>query len=90
MKGIPNQTKAPGPGQGFLVIQLEPIGLDVEGAAALTSFSVETLNEFRVKGGGPRFHKSGRKVVYTPADLREWVDSLPAFRNTTEADLARR
>lgn len=72
-----------------MVIQIEPISLDVEGAAALTSFAVETLNEFRIKGGGPKFKKSGRKVVYTPADLRAWVESLPTYANTTEADLAR-
>jgi hypothetical protein len=31
--------------------------------------SVRTLAKLRCTGGGPRFHKIGRLVVYTEADL---------------------
>jgi hypothetical protein len=73
----------------LLMVQMEPLGVDVEGAAALTSVAVETLNELRIKGGGPRFRKFGRKVIYLPSDLADWLEALPCFSNTTEAELAR-
>lgn len=70
-------------------IQIEPIALGVEDAAALVALSPETLNDMRIHGGGPPFKKVGRRVVYTPAGLRAWVEGLPSFTNTTEVDLAK-
>jgi hypothetical protein len=32
-----------------------------------------TLRKLACKGGGPRFHKFGRRVVYNPSDLDAWV-----------------
>ncbi|GEM_PF-1013756 len=50
--------------------------LDTEAAAAFTSISSVQLSEWRSRGGGPRYLKLGRKVLYRVADLREFVDSF--------------
>ena len=50
--------------------------LPVEGAAAFLGLSKQQLDLWRMKGGGPAFHKVGRKVLYAVADLREFMDGL--------------
>ena len=50
--------------------------LDTEGAAAYTSISAVQLAEWRSRGGGPRYIKMGRKVLYAVRDLREFVESF--------------
>lgn len=42
-------------------------------AAAYLTLSPRTLEKQRVIGGGPRFRKLGRRVVYAVADLEAWV-----------------
>jgi excisionase family DNA binding protein len=44
-------------------------------AADCLGISKSTLNKMRVFGGGPPFLKLGRRVVYDPADLDEWLAS---------------
>ena len=36
--------------------------------------AASTLAKLASIGGGPKFQKFGRRVVYTAADLDEWVD----------------
>jgi len=43
-------------------------------AAAYLNLSPRTLEKQRVIGGGPRFRKFGRRVVYALADLDAWAD----------------
>jgi hypothetical protein len=43
-------------------------------AAAYLNLSPRTLEKQRVIGGGPRFRKFGRRVVYAVADLDAWAD----------------
>ena len=50
--------------------------LDTEAAAEFTSISAVQLAEWRSRGGGPRYIKMGRKVLYAVRDLREFVDSF--------------
>ena len=50
--------------------------LPVEGAAAFLGLSKQQLDLWRMKGGGPAFHKVGRKVLYAVADLREFMNGL--------------
>lgn len=50
--------------------------LDTEAAADFTSISAVQLAEWRSRGGGPRYIKMGRKVLYRVSDLREFVDSF--------------
>jgi excisionase family DNA binding protein len=45
----------------------------VKEAAAYIGISKSSLDKLRCFGGGPRFYKLGRSVVYNTADLDEWV-----------------
>ena len=42
-------------------------------AAQYLGLSPRTLEKFRVVGGGPPFHKLGRRVLYTIEDLQAWA-----------------
>jgi hypothetical protein len=46
-----------------------------EEAATFLRLSPRTLEKLRVLGGGPRFRKFGRRVLYAMADLEAWADS---------------
>lgn len=43
-------------------------------AATYCGSSVSTFEKLRLLGGGPRYVKLGRRVVYDPADLDAWID----------------
>ena len=43
-------------------------------AAEYLRLSPRTLEKQRVIGGGPRFRKFGRRVLYAIADLEAWAD----------------
>ncbi|WP_050455714.1 helix-turn-helix transcriptional regulator [Candidatus Burkholderia verschuerenii] len=43
-------------------------------AAAYLRLSPRTLEKQRVIGGGPKFRKFGRRVMYAAADLDAWAD----------------
>ena len=49
--------------------------LDNEEAARFLSLSPRTLEKHRVVGGGPRFRKFGRRVVYALTDLETWANA---------------
>ena len=44
-------------------------------AAAFLRLSPRTLEKQRVIGGGPRFRKFGRRVMYAISDLEAWADA---------------
>lgn len=43
-------------------------------AADFLKLSPRTLEKQRVVGGGPRFRKFGRRVVYAVEDLERWAE----------------
>jgi predicted DNA-binding transcriptional regulator AlpA len=49
--------------------------LNCDEAAALLKLSPRTLEKLRTLGGGPRFRKLGRRVMYARADLDSWADA---------------
>ena len=49
--------------------------LDNEEAAGFLNLSPRTLEKHRVVGGGPRFRKFGRRVVYALSDLETWANA---------------
>ncbi|HEV2899894.1 MAG TPA: DNA-binding protein [Pseudaminobacter sp.] len=49
--------------------------LRTDGASLHTGLSVSTLEKLRLTGGGPRYIKLGRAVVYDPLDLDAWLDA---------------
>ena len=54
-------------------------------AARLVGLSESTLAKLRLNGNGPIYCKLGRRVVYRPADLEQWLQSRTA-RDTSDAD----
>lgn len=46
-----------------------------EEAAAFLRLSPRTLEKQRVIGGGPRFRKFGRRVLYAIEDLEIWANA---------------
>ena len=59
-------------------------------AAEFLKLSPRTLEKQRVVGGGPKFRKFGRRVVYAIEDLESWANarscdttSDPAYRAAT-------
>ena len=59
-------------------------------AAQLLSLSPRTLEKFRVIGGGPRFRKFGRRVVYALQDLQSWADARAHESTSDPGYLAQR
>lgn len=58
-------------------------------AAAFLRLSPRTLEKLRVIGGGPRFRKFGRRVMYALVDLESWADAR-SFENTFDPEYAAR
>ena len=54
-------------------------------AAAFLRLSPRTLEKQRVIGGGPRFRKFGRRVLYAVEDLEAWANSR-TFEMTSDPD----
>lgn len=52
-------------------------------AAAYLSLSRQRLAKLRLTGGGPAYSKAGRSILYTQADLNEW---LAANRRVSTSD----
>jgi len=78
---------------GSTSVQSEPACPDRyltnEEAANFLRLSPRTLEKHRVLGGGPRFRKFGRRVLYAIADLEAWADAR-AFEMTSDPGYASR
>jgi len=51
-------------------------------AAAFLRLSPRTLEKHRLNGGGPRYRKFGRRVLYAVDDLETWANAR-CFENTS-------
>jgi len=58
-------------------------------AATFLRLSPRTLEKLRVIGGGPRFRKFGRRVMYAVVDLETWADAR-SFETTFDPEYAAR
>ena len=54
-------------------------------AARIVGLSESTLAKLRLNGNGPVYCKLGRRVVYRPSDLEQWLQSRTA-RDTSDAN----
>jgi predicted DNA-binding transcriptional regulator AlpA len=52
-----------------------PEFLNEHQASHLLCQSVRTLQKWRVVGGGPVYHKFGRSVRYSRAELTAWIEA---------------
>lgn len=50
--------------------------VDTKGASEFTTLAVDTLITWRSRGKGPKFYRPGgsRKVIYSLADLRKFIE----------------
>ena len=62
--------------------------LSVKAAAAYVPVAKGTLDRLRLSGGGPRFIKIGKKVLYDLADLDAWIEDHKQA-NTADAPSGR-
>lgn len=62
-----------------------PKVVSVKIAARFVGLSESTLAKLRLNGNGPVYCKLGRRVLYRPADLEQWLQSRVA-RDTSDAD----
>jgi predicted DNA-binding transcriptional regulator AlpA len=62
-----------------------PKVISAQVAARYVGLSASTLAKLRLNGNGPTYCKLGRRVVYRPADLDQWLQSRTA-RDTSDAD----
>ena len=58
-------------------------------AADYLRLSPRTLEKQRVIGGGPKFRKFGRRVMYAVADLDAWADAR-SYEATSDPEYAER
>ena len=58
-------------------------------AAEFLRLSPRTLEKQRVIGGGPRFRKFGRRVMYAITDLEAWADAR-SFEMTSDPEYTAR
>ncbi|MCB1033599.1 MAG: helix-turn-helix domain-containing protein [Acidobacteria bacterium] len=49
--------------------------LDTRSAARYLLLSPKTLEKHRILGGGPKFRKHGRRVLYHLDDLNAWSEA---------------
>ncbi len=59
--------------------------LNNDEAAQFLNLSPRTLEKQRVIGGGPRFRKFGRRVLYALSDLEVWANAR-TFETTSDPD----
>ncbi|MDA7417110.1 helix-turn-helix domain-containing protein [Xenophilus arseniciresistens] len=67
-------SSTPEPAQNSAAATAQPDYLTNDEAAAFLRLSPRTLEKHRVIGGGPRFRKFGRRVMYARSDLKAWAD----------------
>mgnify|MGYP006172494081 CR=1 FL=1 len=58
-------------------------------AAEYLRLSPRTLEKQRVIGGGPKFRKFGRRVMYAVSDLDAWADQR-SYEATSDPEYAER
>ena len=56
---------------------------------ALTGKAPSTAEQDRLYGRGAPFIRMGRSIRYRLDDVISWLESLPRYNSTTEADEAR-
>jgi predicted DNA-binding transcriptional regulator AlpA len=72
------------------MLYMAPIDTDAlltpSAVTALTTIPESTLAQYRSRGGGPRFIKLGRKVLYRAEDVQRWISEHA--RTSTRGDAA--
>ena len=64
--------------------------LTTKEAAKFIGVSEGTLRNLRIAGGGPRFIKLGRKVLYDQRDIEDWLEDHKRMSTADEKNRRRR
>lgn len=87
---LPHGRRTPhSPCPPHAVVTDKPSYLTNTEAAVFLRLSPRTLEKQRVIGGGPRFRKFGRRVMYALTDLQAWADAR-SFETTFDPDYLER
>jgi len=90
MRPVPLQPYPPPTATQQLAQSAQPTRyLNNNEAAAFLRLSPRTLEKQRVIGGGPRFRKFGRRVMYAIIDLETWADAR-SFEMTSDPEYTAR
>ena len=84
----PYPVRAAAPAPQPLEVSAAPANpefLTTDEAGAFLRLSPRTLEKQRVIGGGPRFRKFGRRVLYALSDLEVWANAR-TFETTSDPD----
>ena len=79
----------PAPSAAAPAAVANPEFLTTDEAAAFLRLSPRTLEKQRVIGGGPKFRKFGRRVMYAVSDLDAWADAR-SYAATSDPEYAER
>lgn len=55
----------------------------------ILNIAKSTIEQWRLKGQGPRYVKLGRAVRYRLSDVQSYIASLEGFQSTTEAGITK-
>jgi hypothetical protein len=61
-----------------------PLVCTVDEAARIVGYSTGWLAKARITGGGPKFIKRPRKILYEITELRRWLSAQAQFSSTAE------
>jgi predicted DNA-binding transcriptional regulator AlpA len=59
--------------------------LDTRTVASMIGLAPHTLVLLRVSGGGPRYVKLGRRVLYDRADIASWIEQKKRAHTSEDA-----
>lgn len=62
--------------------------LKQEDVKEILGLADSTLEQWRLRGKGPKFVRVGRAVRYRESDIHTYIKNLRAFSSTSEADLS--
>jgi hypothetical protein len=87
MYGIPDNTVTPKDGklEPETVSKYPTRFLNVKAASTYLGVSKSYLDKLRCNGGGPKFHRHGRRIFYKVEDLDAWSDGR-CFSSTSQYD----
>ena len=55
--------------------------------AEYLKLSIKTLAEWRCRGFGMKFKKIGGKILYSKAEIDQWINEQGSYQSTAEARL---
>lgn len=71
---MPKQSVGMASAPAAVPVDLDKFLTEIQ-TSQLLSVSRRTLQNWRLRGEGPRFVRCGRAIRYSPRDLKVWIDA---------------